>query len=126
VMNEPGWMLDEPSLEFTTLVICGRLASVAGAVGATVRPDNVIAYIVPAESTTIWRGPTFQRCVLSTMSGGCSARGPAKVVPPVLMSTNATVAGGSSRVAVVMFWRTVVVIRANCVVFSAAPAATLR
>src|SRR5262249_10331499 len=87
----------DPSVEFTTarapVVIAGRVSAPATVSGITLRPESVIEYTVPFESTTTWRGGTFERCVPNTFVTGFSGATPTSASLPV---TRLTVRGGGA------------------------------
>src|SRR5579871_961215 len=131
VMKEPGLMLLVPSVAFTIPpapgAITGRVFGPEAVSEITLSPDSVMAYaVVPAESTTIWRGLVLKRVVPKTFTGGFSGTTPASVSAPVVRSTISSVVRGSSRVVVVMLCRTGVVRRRNVVELRAVAAATFR
>ena len=99
----------------------------AGAREITLNPEIVMAYaVVPAESTTIIRGLVLNLVVPKTLTTGFSGTGPTSDTAPAFRSIICRVVRESSRVAVVMFWRTGVVSHRNEWSFNGATAATLR
>src|SRR5215471_14914697 len=131
VINEPGRKVAVPSAEFTMprapVAIVGRVSVPVGARLITLRPLKVIMYaVVPAESTAIWRGVVLNRVVPNTLTTGFSGTTPASWTSPVWMLTISSVVRESSRVTVVMFWRTGVVSQRKRWLSSGAALAMLR
>ena len=131
VINEPGVMFVLPSLAFTIapapVLIMGCVLAPAGASEITLSPESVMTYaVVPAESATIIRGSVLNLVVPKTLTTGFSGTGPTSDTAPAFRSIIWRVVRESSRVAVVMFWRTGVVSHRKAWSFNGATAVTLR
>src|SRR5690349_14717939 len=118
VTNAPGCMLP------ATAWACGAAGTVD--VGVTVKPDRVMAYDIPLESTASCRGGMFTRDVPNTLNTGLSASGPITTFEPRSIFTSSNTLRTSPETVLETVCFTGVVSRRKLDWSTAATAATLR
>src|ERR1700722_2306635 len=129
VTNEPGLKVVVPSTELIigcVVASTGVVAALEGVRGITLRPESVIAYAVPCESTTIWRGGVGWAVLPKKEMGGFSGTRNVDAIAPVRTFTTSKVVWVSEVIVVVKLVRTGVVKRAKLFSSIGATEATLR